>query len=59
MNVFLAVALKLFVAVFFFTLARLLSVWLMKYVPEGKLRRLLLRPVGDSARRGQPGRSGG
>lgn len=51
MNVFLAVALKFFVAVFFFALARVLSVWLLKYVPEGRLRRLLLRPVGDHGRR--------
>lgn len=51
MNVFLSVALKFFVAVLFFTVARLFSIWLLKFIPDGKVRRLLLRPVGDHGRR--------
>lgn len=51
MNVFLYVALKAFAAVVFFTVARLIAVWLLKFIPEGRIRRLLLRPVGDSARK--------
>jgi len=51
MDVVLYVGLKLLVAVFFFTAARLISWKILKFVPEGRIRRLLLRPVGDSGRR--------
>jgi len=59
MNVFLYVLLKLFVAVLFFSAARVISIWVLKFVPDGKWRRLLLRPVGDSARRRESSSRGG
>ncbi len=53
MDVFLYVALKLFVAVFFFALARVISGVVLRFVPSGRFRRLLLRPVGSYGRGGR------